>query len=155
MRSSRFSEEQIIAILREQEAGAATAEVCCKHGISSATFYTWKVKYGGLEVSETQRLRALGRENARLKKLLAEAKESFIGRLRDERLNQTLFTSLAHARALEARLQRHQAAQRARQPGARDRREAQRSCEAAGWDAAHIWGLRAPSRCTTEPARLK
>jgi hypothetical protein len=81
--------------------------------------------------------------------------ESFIGRLRDERLNQTLFTSLAHARALEARLQRPPAAQCARQPGARDRRNAQRSCEAAGWDAAHIRGLRAPSRCTTEPAGLK
>ena len=73
MRSSRFSEEQIIAILREQEAGAATAEVCRKHAISSATFYKWKAKYGGLEVSEARRLRALEAENAKLKKLLAEA----------------------------------------------------------------------------------
>ena len=73
MRRSRFSEEQIIGILREQEAGAATAEVCRKHGISSASFYKWKAKYGGLDVSETRRLKALEAENARLKKLLAEA----------------------------------------------------------------------------------
>ena len=73
MRPSRFSEEQIIAILREQEAGAATAEVCRRHGISSATFYKWKAKYGGLEVSDARRLRALEAENAKLKKLLAEA----------------------------------------------------------------------------------
>jgi putative transposase len=73
MRRSRFSEEQIIGILREQEAGAATAEVCRKHGISSATFYKWKAKYGGLDVSEARRLKALEAENARLKKLLAEA----------------------------------------------------------------------------------
>ena len=73
MRRSRFSEEQIIGILREQEAGAATAEVCRKHGISSATFYKWKAKYGGMEVSDARRLKALEDENARLKKLLAEA----------------------------------------------------------------------------------
>jgi putative transposase len=73
MRRSRFSEEQIIAILREQEAGSATAEVCRKHGISDATFYKWKAKYGGLEVSEARRLKALEDENRRLKKLLAEA----------------------------------------------------------------------------------
>ena len=73
MRPSRFSEEQIIAILREQEAGAATADVCRKHGISSATFYKWKAKYGGLEVSDARRLKALEDENRRLKKLLAEA----------------------------------------------------------------------------------
>jgi putative transposase len=73
MRPSRFSEEQIIGILREQEAGAATAEVCRKHGISSATFYKWKAKYGGLEVSDARRLKALEAENAKLKKLLAEA----------------------------------------------------------------------------------
>jgi len=73
MRRSRFSEEQIIGILREQEAGAATAEVCRKHGISSATFYKWKAKYGGLDVSEARCLKALEAENARLKKLLAEA----------------------------------------------------------------------------------
>lgn len=73
MRASRFNEEQIIAILREQEAGAATADVCRKHGISSATFYKWKAKYGGLEVSEARRLKALEDENRRLKKLLAEA----------------------------------------------------------------------------------
>jgi len=73
MKRSRFSEEQIIAILREQEAGARTEEVCRKHGISSATFYKWKAKYGGLEVSDARRLKALDDENRRLKKLLAEA----------------------------------------------------------------------------------
>ena len=73
MKGSRFSEEQIIAILREQEAGAATADVCRKHAISSATFYKWKAKYGGLEVSDARRLKALEDENRRLKKLLAES----------------------------------------------------------------------------------
>ena len=73
MKRSRFSEEQIIGILKEQEAGAKTAEVCRKHGISDATFYNWKAKYGGLDVSEAKRLKALEDENARLKKLLAEA----------------------------------------------------------------------------------
>jgi putative transposase len=73
MRASRFTEEQIIGILREQDVGAKTAEVCRKHGISSATFYKWKAKYGGLDVSEARRLRALEEENARLKKLLADA----------------------------------------------------------------------------------
>lgn len=73
MKRSRFSEEQIIAILREQEAGVATADVCRKHGISSATFYAWKAKFGGLEVSEAKRLKSLGEENAKLKRLLADA----------------------------------------------------------------------------------
>jgi putative transposase len=73
MRASRFTEEQIIGILREQDAGVKTAEVCRRHGISSATFYKWKAKYGGLDVSEAKRLRALEEENARLKKLLADA----------------------------------------------------------------------------------
>ncbi len=73
MKRSRFNEEQIIAILREQEAGAKTADVCRKHGASEATFYKWKAKYGGMEVSDTRRLKALEDENAKLKKLLAEA----------------------------------------------------------------------------------
>ena len=73
MKRSRFSDEQIIAILKEQEAGMPTAEVCRRHGISPATFYKWKAKYGGLEVSEAKRLRSLEDENAELKKLLAEA----------------------------------------------------------------------------------
>jgi putative transposase len=73
MKRSRFSEEQIIAILKEHEAGMPTAEICRRHGISGATFYKYKAKFGGLEVSEARRLRALEDENAKLKKLLAEA----------------------------------------------------------------------------------
>ena len=72
MRPSRFSEEQIIGMLKEQEAGAKTADVCRKHGISSATFYKFKAKYGGMDVSDARRLKTLEDENARLKKLLAE-----------------------------------------------------------------------------------
>lgn len=72
MKKQRFTEEQIIGVLREQEAGAKTADLCRKHGISEATFYNWKAKYGGMEVSEAKRLKALEDENARLKKLLAE-----------------------------------------------------------------------------------
>ena len=73
MKGSRFSEEQIIGILREHEAGVRTEEVCRRHGISGATFYKWKAKYGGLDVSEARRLKSLEDENRRLKKLLAEA----------------------------------------------------------------------------------
>ena len=73
MKRSRFSEEQIIAILKEQESGAKTADVCRKYGVSGATFYKWKARYGGMEVSEAKRLKALEDENAKLKRLLAEA----------------------------------------------------------------------------------
>ena len=73
MKPSRFTEEQIIGVLGEQEAGSSTADVCRKHGISSATFYKWKAKYGGLEVSDAKRLKSLEGENAKLKKLVAEA----------------------------------------------------------------------------------
>ena len=73
MRRSRFSEEQIIGILKEHQAGMSARELCRKHGISDATFYKWRSKYGGLEVSEAKRLKSLEDENRRLKKLLAEA----------------------------------------------------------------------------------
>lgn len=73
MKGSRFGEEQVIGILKERQAGMATADVCRRHGISSATFYKRMAKYGGLEVSEARRLRALEGTNARLKKLLAVA----------------------------------------------------------------------------------
>ena len=73
MKRLRFTEEQIISVLGEQEAGAKTADVCRRHGISTATFYAWKARYGGMEVSEARRLKALEDENRRLKKLLAEA----------------------------------------------------------------------------------
>lgn len=72
MKRSRFTEEQIVGILKEQEAGQRTADVCRKHGISEGTFYKWKAKFGGLEVSDARRLKALEDENAKLKKLLAE-----------------------------------------------------------------------------------
>jgi putative transposase len=72
MKRARFTEEQIIAILKEHEAGAKTADLARKHGISEATIYNWKAKFGGTDVSEAKRLRALEEENAKLKKLLAE-----------------------------------------------------------------------------------
>ena len=73
MRKSRFSEEQIIKILKEKEAGAKLADLCRRHGISEQTFHRWKAKFGGMDVSDAKRLKALEAENARLKKLLAES----------------------------------------------------------------------------------
>ena len=73
MKRKRFTEEQIIGVLREHELGANTTDLCRKHGISEATFYNWKSKFGGLDVSEARRLKQLEGENARLKKLLADS----------------------------------------------------------------------------------
>lgn len=69
----RFSEEQMIGVLKEHEAGVKVAEICRRHGISDATFYNWKAKFGGMDVSDAKRLKTLESENAKLKKLLAEA----------------------------------------------------------------------------------
>jgi putative transposase len=73
MKRSRFTEEQIIGMIKEQVAGMPTAEVCRKHGVSSASFYKYKAKYGGMDVSDARKLKALEDENAKLKKLLAES----------------------------------------------------------------------------------
>jgi putative transposase len=73
LKKSRFSEQQIVAVLKEAEAGAKTADLCRKHGVSSATFYAWKSKFGGMEVSDIAKMRGLEDENRRLKRLLADS----------------------------------------------------------------------------------
>ena len=73
MKRSRFTQEQVIAVLKEHQAGAAVADLCRKHGISDATFYTWRSNYGGMEVSDAKRPKSLEEENAKLKKLAAES----------------------------------------------------------------------------------
>ena len=73
MKRSKFTEEQIVGILQEQAAGAKTAELCRRHGVSSATFYAWKAKFGGMEVSDARRLKSLEDENSKLKRLLADS----------------------------------------------------------------------------------
>jgi putative transposase len=73
MRKSRFTQEQIIGILKEHHAGLSAAELCRKHGISDATFYKWRSKYGGMDVSDARKLKALEEENTKLKRLLAES----------------------------------------------------------------------------------
>ena len=72
MKKSRFTETQIVGILKEHEAGIATKDVCRKHGISPATFYAWKAKYGGMEVSDVAKMQALEHENRRLKRIVAD-----------------------------------------------------------------------------------
>jgi putative transposase len=73
MKRNRFSEEQIIGMLKEHEAGVPVADLCRKHGVSNASIYKWKAKYGGMDVSEAKRLKVLEDENAKLKKLLADS----------------------------------------------------------------------------------
>ncbi|GAA4480928.1 hypothetical protein GCM10023157_19320 [Gluconacetobacter asukensis] len=73
MKKARFTQDQIIGILKEHQAGATAGDLCRRHGISDATFYTWRSKYGGMEVSDARRLKALEEENAKLKRLLAES----------------------------------------------------------------------------------
>ena len=78
MKRSRFTQDQVIGLLKEHQAGATVADLCRKYGVSDATFYKWRSKYGGMEVSEAKRLKALEDENARLKKLLAEEASALV-----------------------------------------------------------------------------
>src|SRR5258705_8520446 len=101
MKRNRFTEEQIIGILKEHEAGVPVADLCRKHGVSDASIYKWKAKFGGMDVSEAKRLKTLADDwhyIAPGKPTQNAFIESFNGRLRDELLNETLFTSLAQAR---------------------------------------------------------
>src|SRR6478672_5929198 len=84
MRKSRFSEDQIIGILKEHQAGVPVSDLCRKHGISDAAFYTWRTKYGGMEVSDARKVKALEEENRKLKKLLAESLSRLLILLRRE-----------------------------------------------------------------------
>ncbi|MFZ2864653.1 MAG: IS3 family transposase [Ignavibacteriaceae bacterium] len=110
MKRSKFTEEQIIGILREQEAGAKTAELCRRHGISSATFYAWKAKFGGMDVSDAKRLKALEEENARLKRLLAESLLDQAA-LKDL-LSRKLVTPAARREAVAILVERHEMSER-------------------------------------------
>jgi len=124
MKGSRFNEEQIIGVLREHEAGAKPDELCRRHGISSATLYKWKAKYGGLEVSEARRLKALEDENRRLKKLLGRVdagQRGAQGPARKKRLEP------AAQRATVSRLmERHGLSHRC-------------ACRLMGWDRSTMW----------------
>ena len=100
MKKARLTEEQIISILQEHEAGAKCADLCRKHGMSEGTFYAWKAKYSGMTVSEAKRLKALEDENAKLKRLLAEQKQRYIDELVAGRLPapfQALVSALLYA----------------------------------------------------------
>jgi len=183
MKRSRFSEEQSIAICQRSSRSVVTAEVCRKRGVSAATFYKWKAKFGGMGVSDDRRLRTLQAENAQLKKQLAEAmldnahperahgekgdarrqKEGSGARLRDLRCATNVCTKLCSAHSLRsrgsdriaARLQRGPAAEWARQPGASHLRPPQRYRIATGRGEKPPVDRSAPSRRPTEPVRLK
>ncbi|WP_421779338.1 integrase core domain-containing protein [Kiloniella litopenaei] len=106
MKNSRFTEAQIMLILKQAEGGVPVSELCREHGMSNASFYKWRAKYGGMDASLIAEMKDLSEQNRRLKKMYAEMSmqngfvESFNGRLRDECLNEHLFSSYRHAREL-------------------------------------------------------